>query len=68
MYHNSEVDRLHCVLSPPDKLVIGDIIIHNDVIHTPLHLGAALWRLLVKPKPMDYRVAWGWELAYYSLR
>jgi GNAT superfamily N-acetyltransferase len=55
LYRNSEVGRLHCVLSPPDKLMIGDIIIHSDVIHAPPHLGAVLLRLLVKPKPMDYR-------------
>jgi len=42
-------------LSPPHKLMIGDIIIHSDVIHAPEHLGAALLRLLVKSKPMDYR-------------
>jgi GNAT superfamily N-acetyltransferase len=56
LYRNSEVGRLQCVLYPPDKLVIGDIIIiHKDVIHTPPHLWAAFWRLLVKPKPIDYR-------------
>ena len=43
LYRNSEVGRLHCVLSPPDKLVIGDILIRDDVIHTPEHLGAAFW-------------------------
>ena len=55
LYRNSEVGRLECVLSPPDKLMIGNIIIHSDVIHAPEHLGAALLRLLLKPKPMDYR-------------
>ena len=55
LYRNSEVGRLHCVLSPPDKLMIGDIIIHSDVIHAPEHLGAALLRLLVEPDPIDYR-------------
>jgi ribosomal protein S18 acetylase RimI-like enzyme len=39
----------------PDKLVIGDILIRDDVIHAPPHLGAALLRLLVEPKPIDYR-------------
>jgi len=42
LYRNSELGRLQSLLYPPDKLVIGDIIIHNDVIHTPPHLGAAL--------------------------
>lgn len=55
LYRNSEVGRLHCVLYPPDKLVIGDILIRDDVIHAPEHLGAALLRLLVEPKPIDYR-------------
>jgi hypothetical protein len=55
LYRNSEVGRLECVLSPPDKLMIGNIIIHSDVIHAPEHLGAALLRLLLKPKPMGYR-------------
>ena len=55
LYRNSEVGRLECVLYPPDKLMIGDIIIHSDVIHAPEHLGAALLRLLVEPKPIDYR-------------
>ena len=55
LYRNSEVGRLQCVLYPPDKLVIGDIIIHGDVIHAPPHLAAALLRLLVEPKPIDYR-------------
>src|SRR4028118_885751 len=55
LYRNSEVGRIQCVLYPPDKWMIGDIIIHSDVIHAPPHLGAALLRLLVKPKPMDYR-------------
>jgi hypothetical protein len=41
LYRNSELDRLQSLLYPPDKLVIGDIIIHNDLIHTPPHLGAA---------------------------
>ena len=35
--------------------MIGDIIIHSDVIHAPEHLEAVLLRLLVKPKPMNYR-------------
>jgi ribosomal protein S18 acetylase RimI-like enzyme len=55
LYRNSEVGKIQCVLYPPDKLVIGDIIINSDVIHAPPHLGAALLRLLVKPKPMNYR-------------
>ncbi|MEG4490266.1 GNAT family N-acetyltransferase [Microcoleus sp. D3_18_C4] len=55
LYRNSEVGRLHCVLSPPDKLMIGDILIRDDVIHAPEHLGAALLRWLVEPKPIDYR-------------
>ncbi len=42
LYRNSEVGRLQCILYPPDKLVIGDIIIHSDVIHAPPHLGAAM--------------------------
>ena len=29
--------------------------IHSDVIHAPPRLGAALLRLRVKPKPMNYR-------------
>ncbi|MEG4248633.1 GNAT family N-acetyltransferase [Microcoleus sp. Pol10D4] len=55
LYRNREVGRLQCVLYPPDKLVIGDILIHSDVIHAPEHLGAALLRQLVEPKPIDYR-------------
>ena len=55
LYRNSEVGRLEGVLYPPDKLMIGDILIHDDVIHAPEHLGAALLRLLVEPKPIDYR-------------
>ncbi len=55
LYRNSTVGMLHCILYPPDKWVIGDLIIHSDVIHTPSHLGAVLWRLAVKPKPIDYR-------------
>jgi len=55
LYRNSEVGRLQCVLYPPDKLVIGDILIRDDVIHAPEHLGVALLRLLVEPKLIDYR-------------
>ena len=55
LYRNSEVGRLEGVLYPPDKLVIGDILIRDDVIQAPEHLGAALLRLLVEPKPIDYR-------------
>jgi GNAT superfamily N-acetyltransferase len=55
LYRNSEVGRLQCVLYPPDKLVIGDILIRGDVIHAPEHLWADLLRLLVEPKPIDYR-------------
>ena len=55
LYRNSEVGRLQCVLYSHDKLMIGDILIRDDVIHAPPHLGAALLRLLVKPKPMNYR-------------
>jgi hypothetical protein len=45
LYRNSEVGRLQCVLYPPDKLVIGDIIIHSDVIDTPpSYLGAVRLR------------------------
>ncbi len=53
LYRNSEVGRLQ-VLCAFDKLVIGDII-HNDIIHTPLHLGEAPWGWVVKPKPIGYR-------------
>ena len=38
LYRNSEVGRLEGVLYPPDKLMIGNIIIHSDVIHAPEHL------------------------------
>ncbi|MEG3900058.1 GNAT family N-acetyltransferase [Microcoleus sp. SVA1_B6] len=55
LYRNSAIGMLQCVLYPPDKLEIGDILIRDDVIHTPEHLGAALLRLLVEPKPIDYR-------------
>ena len=55
LYRNSEVGRLEGVLYPPDKLMIGDILIRDDVIHTPPHLGAVLLRQLVEPKPIDYR-------------
>jgi len=55
LYRNSAIGMLQCVLYPPDKLVIGDILIRDDVIHTPEHLGVALLRLLVEPKPIDYR-------------
>ena len=55
LYRNSEVGRLEGVLYPPDKLMIGDILIRDDVIHAPPHLGAVLLRQLVEPKPIDYR-------------
>ncbi|MEG4531048.1 GNAT family N-acetyltransferase [Microcoleus sp. D2_18a_D3] len=55
LYRNSEVGMINCVFDPPGELMIGDLLIHNDIIHTPPHLLAALWRLLVKPKPIDYR-------------
>jgi ribosomal protein S18 acetylase RimI-like enzyme len=55
LYRNTAIGMLQCVLYPPDKLVIGDILIRDDVIHTPEHLGAALLRLLVEPKSIDYR-------------
>lgn len=55
LYRNSVIGKLQYVLDPPNEWVIGDIIIHNDVIHTPPHLLAVLWRLLVQPKPIDYR-------------
>ena len=69
LYRNSEVGRLEGVLYPPDKLVIGDIIIHDDVIHAPPHLGAVLLRLLVKPKPMDYRrMGLGTHLLQFAIK
>ena len=69
LYRNSEVGRLECVLSPPDKLMIGDIIIRDDVIHAPPHLGAAFLRLLVKPKPMDYRrMGLGTHLLQFAIK
>jgi ribosomal protein S18 acetylase RimI-like enzyme len=69
LYRNSEVGRLQSVLSPPDKLIRGDIIIHSDVIHAPPHLGAALLRLLVKPKPMDYRrMGLGTHLLQFAIK
>jgi hypothetical protein len=69
LYRNNEVGKLHCVLSPPDNLMIGDIIIHSDVIHAPEHLGAALLRLLVKPKPMDYRrIGRGTHLLQFAIK
>ncbi|MEG4202699.1 GNAT family N-acetyltransferase [Microcoleus sp. Pol7_A1] len=55
LYRNSEVGRIQCVLYPPDKLVIGDILIRDDVIHAPEHLWADILRRLVEPKPIDYR-------------
>jgi ribosomal protein S18 acetylase RimI-like enzyme len=69
LYRNSAVGMLHCVLSPPDKLMIGDIIIRDDVIHAPPHLGAALWELLVKPKPIDYRrMGLGTHLLQFAIK
>lgn len=68
LYRNSEVGRLQCVLYPPDKLVIGDLIICSDVIHAPEHLGAVLWRLAVKPKPIDYRrIGLGTHLLQFAI-
>jgi len=49
--------------------VIGDIIIHNDVIHTPPHLGAVLWEFVVKPKPIDYRrMGLGTHLLQFAIK
>jgi ribosomal protein S18 acetylase RimI-like enzyme len=49
--------------------VIGDIIIHNDVIHTPEHLGAVLWEYVVKPKPIDYRrMGLGTNLLQFAIK
>ncbi|MGB8690169.1 MAG: GNAT family N-acetyltransferase [Microcoleus sp.] len=68
LYRNSEVGIIHCVLNPPGKLMIGDIIIRNDIIHTPPHLLAVLWRLLVKPKPIDYRrIGLGTHLLQFAI-
>ncbi|MEG4225443.1 GNAT family N-acetyltransferase [Microcoleus sp. N9_B2] len=69
LYRNSEVGRLECVLSPPDKLVIGDILIRDDVIHVSEQLGAALLRLLVEPKPIDYRrMGLGTHLLQFAIK
>lgn len=69
LYRNSEVGRLQCVLYPPDKLVIGDIVINSDVIHAPEHLGAALLRRLAKPKPIDYRrMGLGTHLLLFAIK
>jgi ribosomal protein S18 acetylase RimI-like enzyme len=55
LYRNHEVGRLEGVLYPPDKLMIGDILIRDDVIHATPHLGVVLWEFVVKPKPINYR-------------
>lgn len=69
LYRNSEVGRLQCVLYPPDKLAIGDILIRDDVIHAPEHLGAVLLRLAVKPKPIDYRrMGLGTHLLQFAIK
>ncbi len=69
LYRNSELDRLQSLLYPPDKLVIGDIIIHNDLIHTPPHLGAAFWKFVFKPKPIDYRrIGLGTNLLQFAIK
>jgi len=49
--------------------VIGNIIIHSDVIHTPPHLWAALWEFVVKPKPVDYRrMGLGTHLLQFAIK
>jgi len=69
LYRNSAIGMLQCVLYPPDKLVIGDILIRDDVIHTPEHLGAALWEFVVKPKPIDYRrMGLGTHLLQFAIK
>jgi hypothetical protein len=69
LYRNSAIGMLQYVLYPPDKLVIGDILIRDDVIHTPEHLGVALLRLLVKPKPINYRRrALGTHLLQFAIK
>jgi len=49
--------------------MIGDIIIHSDVIHAPEYLGAALLRLLVEPQPIDYcRRGLGTHLLQFAIK
>lgn len=55
LYRNSEVGIINCVFDPPGELMIGELLIRNDIIHTPPHLLAFLPRWLVKRKPIDYR-------------
>ncbi|MEG4294724.1 GNAT family N-acetyltransferase [Microcoleus sp. C2C3] len=69
LYRNSAIGMLQCVLYPPDKLVIDDILIRDDVIHVSEHLGAALLRLLVEPKPIDYRrMGLGTHLLQFAIK
>ncbi|NJL89740.1 MAG: GNAT family N-acetyltransferase [Coleofasciculaceae cyanobacterium SM2_1_6] len=55
LYRNSKIGEIKGAFNSPDEFLISDIYIQNNVIHKPSNLLIALWRLIFKPKPIDYR-------------
>jgi GNAT superfamily N-acetyltransferase len=54
-YQNQEVGRTQCILYPSGEMKIGDLIIFDDVVHTPKNLRQWLKQKVSKPKPENYR-------------
>jgi len=50
-----KIGNVQWVFHPPGQMCLGDLIIDDAVVHTPQNLAIALWQLVFKPQPVDYR-------------
>lgn len=55
MDQDDKIGEIKCVFQPNGDMLLGDLIIYNQVIPCSKNLATSLWRIFFKPKPINYR-------------
>ncbi len=55
MYQDDRVGELKGTFKPNNDMLLNDVIIYNEVIPNSQNLASILWRLIFKPKPINFR-------------
>ncbi|GAC1450173.1 MAG: hypothetical protein NVS2B14_19840 [Chamaesiphon sp.] len=55
LFQGDEVGRIQCVFRPSGEMLIADLIIDSELVHSPENLWVRLRRIVFKPKPVNYR-------------
>ncbi len=55
LHRGDVVGEAKCVFHPPGEMLIGDLIIEDNVMHMSQNLWCRAWQKVFKPNPKNYR-------------